>query len=116
MNPGRYNITVYQGTTFQLSPQWLIDNLPVNLTGYSATMQVRKFTSSPTPLVTASTSNGLIAINAAQGQIAISIPAATTATWPADNYMYDLNLTAPDGVTVYKILTGTFVVAASVVQ
>jgi len=46
VNPGRYNITVVNGTTFALSPQWLIDNLPVNLTGYSADMQVRDVSNS----------------------------------------------------------------------
>lgn len=116
MNPGRYNITVYQGTTFSLSPQWLINNLAVNLTGYSATMQVRQFTDSPTPLTTASTANGKIVLAPALGQINITIQASETATFAAGNYLYDLNLTAPDGITVYKILTGNFTVSPSVVQ
>ena len=41
MQPGRYNINVVNGTTFTLAPIWQIGNLPVNLTGYSADMQVR---------------------------------------------------------------------------
>ena len=115
MNPGRYNITVVQGTTFTLSPQWLINNLAVNLTGYSATMQVRQFTDSPTPLTTASTANGKIVINGALGQINITLSATETATYTVGNYIYSLQLTSSGGV-VTEILNGNFVVSPSAVQ
>ena len=116
MNPGRYNITVYQGTTFALSPQWLINNLAVNLTGYSAIFQVRQFVDSPTALTTASTANGKIILEPALGKLNILIQSTETATFPTGNYLYDLNLTAPDGITVYKILNGNFTVSPSVVH
>lgn len=116
MLAGRYNISVTAGTTFQLSPQWLVDNLAVNLTGYTATFQVRQFVDSATPLLNATTSNGLITITPATGTIAINVPASTTSGWAAGNYLYALNLTAPDGVTIYQILQGAFVVAASAVH
>lgn len=114
MNPGRYNITVYQGTTFQLSPVWKVDNLPVNLTGYTADMQVRKFVDSTSVLVELSTANGRIVINGAIGQINLTLTASQTAALtPADSYIYDLNLTSPGG-DVYKILQGSFILNASV--
>ena len=116
MQAGRYNITVTVGTTFQLSPQWLINNSAVDLTGYTADFQVRQFVDSATTLVDANTSNGMIVITGATGTINITIPASTTATWTAGNYQYALNLTAPDGITVYQILQGAFVVAASAVH
>ena len=115
MNPGRYNITLVQGTTFQLAPQWLVDNAPVNLTGYSANMQIRQFVDSASPLATASTDNGKIVITPATGTITITLPATETATYPANSYTYALNLTAPSG-TVYQILNGSFVVQASAVH
>ena len=114
MNPGRYNITVYKGTTFQLSPVWKVDNLPVNLTGYSAKMQVRQFTDSSVA-VELSTDNGKIVINAGLGQINMTLTAAQTTALTANSYQYDLNLTSPDGY-VYKILQGAFVVNESVTQ
>lgn len=114
MNPGRYNITVYKGTTFQLSPIWKVDNLPVDLTGYSADMQVRQFTDSAIE-VELSTANGKIVINPGLGQIAMTLTATQTAALTANSYQYDLNLTSPDGY-VYKILQGAFVVNESVTQ
>ena len=111
MNPGRYNITVYQGTTFTLSPIWKIDNLPVNLTGYTAKMQVRDI--SGNLIVELSTSNGKIVITPALGQVAMTLTATQTAALAVGNYNYDLNLT-DTASNVYKILEGAFILKASV--
>lgn len=111
MNPGRYNITVYQGTTFTLSPIWKIDNLPVNLTGYTAKMQVRDI--SGNLIVELSTSNGKIVITPALGQVAMTLTATQTAALAVGNYNYDLNLT-DSASNVYKILEGAFILKASV--
>lgn len=64
----------------------------------------------------ASTANGKIVLSAALGTINITIAAAVTATYTPAQYNYALNLTAPDGITVYQILNGVFLVNASVVQ
>ena len=111
MNPGRYNITVYQGTTFALSPVWKVDNLPVNLTGYSAKMQVRDISNNL--IVELSTSNGKIVITPGIGQIALALTATQTAALAVGNYNYDLNLT-DSASNVYKILEGAFILKASV--
>ena len=113
MNPGRYNISVYKGTTFQLSPTWKVDNLPVDLTGYTADMQVRDVSNS---LITElSTGNGRAVINAALGTVALTLTATQTAALAAGNYNYALNLTDSAG-NVYQILQGAFIVNTSVVQ
>jgi len=111
MNPGRYNITVYQGTTFALSPVWKVDNLPVNLTGYSAKMQVRDISNNV--IVELSTANGKIVITPGIGQIALALTATQTAALAVGNYNYDLNLT-DSASNVYKILEGAFILKASV--
>ena len=115
MNPGRYNITVVNGTTFQLSPVWKVDNLPVDLTGYSADMQVRDISNNL--IVELSTQNGNASISAALGQTDLTLTATQTsaANLPAGNYTYALNLTS-SGLVVYQILTGNFIVVASVNQ
>ena len=115
MNPGRYNITVVKGTTFTLSPEWLINNLAVDITGYSAQMQVRQFVDSVTPLTTASTANGKIVLEGALGKINIELTATETATYPVNNYIYSLQLTSPGGF-VTELLNGNFIVSASAVQ
>jgi len=114
VNPGRYNINVYKGTTFTLAPVWKIDNLPVDITGYTADMQVRYATDTAI-IVELSTANGRAVISGALGKVTLTLTASQTAALAANNYIYDLNLTAPDS-TVTKILTGAFVVAESVTQ
>ena len=115
MNPGRYNITVVNGTTFTLAPQWLINNLPVNLTGYSADMQVRDVSNNL--IVELSTANGKIVITPALGTITLTLTATQTsaANLSAGVYTYGLNLTDSNS-NVYQILAGNFSVTASVVQ
>ena len=104
-----------QGTTFSLSPQWLINNSPVDITGYSADMQIRQFVDSTSLLAEASTANGKITLNTTQGTLNITLPATETTGYTAGNYTYALNLTAPNGF-VYQLLNGTFVVQASAVH
>jgi len=115
VNPGRYNITVINSTTFALSPSWLIDNVPVNLTGYSADMQVRDISNNL--VVEMSTANGKITLTAATGTINITLTATQTSAvnLPAGNYTYALNVTDPSS-NVYQILQGAFTVTASTVQ
>ena len=112
-NPGRYNISVYQGTTFTLAPVWKVDNLPVDLTGYSADMQVRDISNN---LITElSTANGRAVILTGLGQTTFTLTATQTATLAVGTYNYAFNLTSPGGY-VYQILNGAFVINASVVQ
>ena len=113
MNPGRYNIAVVSGTTFQLAPTWKVDGLAVNLTGYSADMQVRDVSNNL--IVELSTSNGKAVITGATGTVTLTLTAAQTAALAVGTYSYGLNLIAPD-TTTYQILQGAFVVNASSVQ
>ena len=113
MNPGRYNLTVYQGTTFDLKPVWKIGGVPVDLTNYSADMQVRYATDTAV-IVELATSNGNATIDGPYGRVNLHLSATQTAALPVGTYQYDLNLTNNSDGTVYKILQGTFVVNASV--
>ena len=115
MTPGRYNITVINGTTFTLAPIWNINNLAVNLTGYSADMQVRDVSNNL--IVELSTANGKAVISPGLGQVTFTLNAAQTdpSILPAGNYTYAINYTDTAG-NVYQILAGAFTVTASVVQ
>ena len=115
MNPGRYNLTVYKGTTFDLKPVWKIGGVPVILSGYTASMQVR-YASDVAPIMTLSTANGRATIDAAYGRINLHISATDTAALPAGTYQYDLNLTNTVDGTVSKILQGAFIVNVSITQ
>lgn len=115
MNAGRYNITIINGTTFTLAPIWLVDNLPVNLTGYTADMQVRDVSNNL--VVELSTANGKAVISPALGQTTFTLTPTQTsaANLPVGNYTYAFNLTDGSSNT-YQILNGAFVVQASVIQ
>ena len=115
MNPGRYNLTVYKGTTFDLKPVWKIGGVPVILDNYSANMQVR-YASDTAAIIELSTSNGSAIIDPAYGRINLHISSTDTAALPAGIYNYDLNLTNNTDGTVYKILQGAFVVNVSITQ
>jgi hypothetical protein len=113
VNPGRYNITVVSGTTFQLSPQWLINNLPVDLNGYSEDMQVSDVSNNH--ITEISTGNGRAVITPATGTVTLTLTASQTAALTVGNYNYGLNLTSSGGI-VYQILQGAFILSASQVQ
>ena len=114
LNPGRYNINVYKGTTFTLAPVWKIGGNVVLLQSYTALMQVRA-AADTSVIVELSTSNGRIVITPSAGRITLTLTATQTAALAAGTYMYDLNLTAPAS-TVTKILQGAFVISNSVTQ
>ena len=115
MTPGRYNITVVNGTTFTLAPIWKISNLAVDLTGYSADMQVRDVSNNL--IVELSTANGKAVVSTGLGQVTFTLTAGQTEAneLPSGNYTYAINYTDSAG-NVYQILTGAFTVTASVVQ
>jgi hypothetical protein len=72
-------------------------NVPVNLDGYDAKMQVRKRPESTEVLIELSTANRRIVLDSERKTINLQIPAIETAgiTWATG--VYDLELTAPDG-------------------
>lgn len=109
MTPGRYNMKVYQGSTFTLKPRWKIDGTLVNITGYSANMIVRNSPTSTTSIVTLSTANGRISVGGANGEFVLSLSAAQTTALAAGQYVYDLEVTSPSGV-VTRLLEGGFIV------
>jgi hypothetical protein len=109
MTPGRYNIKVYQGATFELAPQWKIDGKYVNVTGYSANMIVRNSPTSPASIVTLSSANGRIVVGTTDGKFTLQLTAAETTVLNAGQYVYDLEVTAPGG-KVTRLLEGGFIV------
>ena len=113
MNPGRYDIQVYRGTTFSITPTWLIGTTPVIVTGYTAKIQV-KVTTDSAVVLELSTANGSIVVNGLLGQFVITASVTQTLSLAAGAYVYDMNITDPTGVIVTKLLSGNFAVLPSV--
>lgn len=109
MTPGRYNMKVYQGSTFTLKPRWKIDGQLVDVTGYNANMIVRNSPTSTSSIVTLSTANGRIVVGGTNGEFVLSLSATQTTALAAGQYVYDLEVTSPGGV-VTRLLEGGFIV------
>lgn len=90
------DLVIDQFATFKTAFRWESKGtgLPVNLTGYSASMQIRRSHGDATALVSlTSAANGGLTIEGTDGRVRIEIPAATTTTLTAGRYVYDLVLT-----------------------
>lgn len=110
----KYNLVCDQATTFNFQFQILNNQTPLNLTGYSGTLTVRPFVGSTTTTVLASTANGLMVFDAANGRVTVTLSATITGAIGAGRYVYDLVLTS--GTTVTRYLEGKFIVTGAVTQ
>lgn len=115
MTAGIYNFTMDQGSNWNLNVVYKgSDGNPINLTGYTAAMQLRQNYNSDTAVLTLSTSNGGITITGAQGKLFLSATAAQTGSLDAGFYVYDLEITS--GGVVTRIIQGQITVAGEVTR
>jgi hypothetical protein len=120
--PGTYNIQIYQGQTLSLAFIWSTgsccgcgtvgssENL-VDLTGYTATMQIRQFASQSAPLLYDASSS--LVLGGTAGSIVLTIADTVTNGFTWFSGVYDLFLYAPDGVAT-ALLAGQVSVTSSV--
>lgn len=110
---GIYDIICPQGATFNNVFTYKVGGTAVNLTGYTAAMQVRtSYTASP--IISLTTSSG-ITLGGSAGTITVNISATTTASYTSGQYIYDLELTSPSGV-VTRLLQGRFTITSEVTR
>ena len=113
MPAGNYDITCDQGATFSRVITWKNSNgTPIDLTNYTARMQVRANYPSSTVLLDLTTANGGITLGGALGTITLAATATTTAAIAADQYVYDLELITGSNVT--RVVEGSFTVTPEV--
>jgi hypothetical protein len=113
MKPGRYNFSFVQGDTWTTAPQWKINNVYVDVTGYTAKLTVRKAVTSSTSVFEFSTSNGRITVGSTDGKFTLTAVPADTASVAAGNYVYDFDIVSPAGVST-TLLSGGFQVIKQV--
>ena len=99
----KHPLKIEQGTDFSDLTYWktgtsLADATPVNLTGWTARMQIRSRIDSPTVLKELTTVNGGIVLGGALGSIEIKMTNAETAALTWVSAVYDLELVAPGNV------------------
>jgi hypothetical protein len=113
VKPGRFNIRLRQGDTWAIAPKWKIGYSYVDITGYTAKMQVRIATTSTSVITELSTEDGRITLNPSKGQFNITLTAEETAELNPGNYVYDFEVTSPGGAEA-TLLQGGFTVVAQV--
>lgn len=103
----KMDLTMNQGSKFAKNIQVRnSDQTIMDLTGYSARMMVRETYSSVTPLLSASTIDGRITINAPGGVVMINIGADVTGPLTWNSGIYDVEIFTSSPAEVIRILEG----------
>ena len=114
MTPGRVNFLCPQGSTFSRRLTYKIDDIPVNLTGYSSRLQVRE-THYDTETIASLVSGSGITLGGSAGTIDILIAASATALFDAGTWVYDLEIESTNG-TIDRLVEGNFIVTPEVTR
>ena len=111
-----YNTVIDQGATWYLTVTYQNPNgTAINITGYTAALQLRSLPSDPTAVLTLTTANGGITITGATGTVAITATATQTREIDEGTYYYDLEITSTLGV-VTRLVQGQIVVSPEVTR
>ena len=109
------NFKVVQGDTFSIIVTYQNpDGTDINLTQYTARMDVRNEPSGKILCASATTSNG-ISIDPLNGELTITFTPSQTRKFTTPNAAYQLKLISPSGVNT-TILSGYFSVTPAVIR
>lgn len=112
---GRYKILIDQGSTWSLQLTWLdSDGAPIDLTGYSARMQIRPTLESSTVTASLTSPSNGITLGGTAGTVTLAMTATQTAAITAGTYVYDVELVS--GLTVTRIVEGGLTVRREVTR
>lgn len=112
--PIREPLVINQGATFRRRFRWSLDGTPVDLTGWTARMEARRFPAAATVLAELTETAGITL--GADGHIDLLLTAAETAALPPTRAVYDLRLTQPGAGDTIPFLVGPFTVRAAVTR
>ena len=115
MAAGTLDFTIEQGATFNLILTWKINNVAVNLTGYTARLQARVDVEDIETVLTLTTANGGITLGGVLGTISLDQTAVQTTLLPSGTYVYDLELIALNA-TVTRLVQGELLISAEVTR
>ena len=113
INPGTYNLTVYQGANFDRTFTVTQGGSALNLTGYTSAMQIREAADSTADLLSLTSGSG-ITLGGTAGTIAVAITSAQSSALSAGSYAYDLELIAGSQIT--RLLQGSVNVVGNVTR
>ena len=115
-----YNVVIDQGADWFFNVTYNNSNgTPVNITNYSAALQLRSYPDAPTAALSLTSAGGAgITITGATGLVAIHATATQTRAIDEGTYYYDLEITSPASPTaiVTRLIQGQAVVSAEVTR
>jgi Na+/serine symporter len=114
MTPGLVNFVCPQGSTFRRTLTYTLDEVPVDLSGYSSRLQIREAYYSTDPIVSLVSGSG-ITMGGSAGTIDILISASVTSEFPTGTHVYDLEIVSPSNI-VDRLIEGTFNVTPEVTR
>jgi len=112
------NLTIDQGADWYVNFTYYTDTTqttPVNLTGYTAALQLRSEPYDTTAALSLSSPSSGIVITGATGFIAVHATAAQTAAIQSGYYYYDLEITSAGGI-VTRLIQGQILVSPQVTR
>lgn len=116
MAAAQYDFEIEQGTTVIKPFIWKDSTgAPVNLTGFTARMQVRATIGAVEPLVSATTENSKLQIIPEEGKVILVLSAEETAAFQWKRGRYDLELVQDNG-TVFRLLKGVISISLEVTR
>ncbi|MHA2066624.1 MAG: hypothetical protein ACXABY_19805 [Candidatus Thorarchaeota archaeon] len=106
MLAGKHDITIEQGSTFQLFFIWLdTSGNPIDLTGYSAVMKIKPYLGGSD--IDSLASGAEITLGAANGTVQVDLTATVTAAYSFLRAKYDLEvLPAASAAAAIRLLEG----------
>lgn len=115
MKPGKYNILCPQGSTVVIPMEYSVNDALVNLSTWTARMQVRTSHTATTTVLNLTTENGGIILSATSPNIKIKIDSDASTPLKAKTYVYDFELVDTLGEP-YRIMEGDFKVTPEVTR
>lgn len=112
-----YNTVIDQGADWFINFSYKNPNgTPVNITGYTAALQIRTSPLAATAVLTLTSPSSGITITGATGLLACQATAAQTALITNGKYAYDIEITAPGTGVVTRLVQGTVQVSPQVTR
>lgn len=116
MAAAKYDLNIEQGTSFTDSLTLKDDqDTVIDLTGYTAAMQIRPYKTSDVVLIDGTSENGILVITPVMGKIDIVLTAAQTELLIYTKSVYDLEVTDTQG-KVTRLIEGSVFVSLQVTR
>lgn len=112
----KYDMQITKGAKFVRTFVIQKNGVDLDMTGYSARLQVRVTVNDPTALLTLTVGDGLTITAGPPGKITITLTNAQTAALAWTTGVYDIRIVEPDGDVLEPPFGGTITVVPMVTQ